>query len=58
VNFTTLCHLRLLAAACCTQPPARVLVAETTKHYRSAAMLYTHPDDVVLEVGCHEGEPT
>lgn len=38
------------------QPPARVLVAETTKHYRSAALLYTHPDDVVLEVGCHEGE--
>lgn len=38
------------------QPPARVLVCETTKHYRSAALLYAHPDDVVLEVGCHEGE--
>ncbi|WIA14213.1 hypothetical protein OEZ85_002752 [Tetradesmus obliquus] len=40
------------------KPPARVLVAETTKHYRSAALLYTHPDDVVLEVGCHEGVTT
>lgn len=37
------------------QPPARVLVCETTKHYRSAALLYAHPDDVILEVGCHEG---
>eukprot|EP00878_Enallax_costatus_P005667 GHUV01005943.1.p1 GENE.GHUV01005943.1~~GHUV01005943.1.p1 ORF type:complete len:276 (+),score=73.78 GHUV01005943.1:223-1050(+) len=40
------------------KPPARVLVCETTKHYRSAALLYAHPDDIILEVGCHEGVTT
>jgi hypothetical protein len=38
------------------QPPARVLVAETTDHYRAAAQAYCHPDDVVLEVGSSHGE--
>jgi hypothetical protein len=55
-----LCPMRFTACPCVApsplQPAARVLAAETTKHYRSAALLYSHPDDVVLEVGCHEGE--
>lgn len=38
------------------QPPARVLVCETTDHYRAAAQAYCHPGDVVLEVGCSHGE--
>ena len=40
------------------QPPQRVLICETTKHYRAAALSFAHPSDVVLEVGCHEGECT
>jgi hypothetical protein len=37
------------------QPPGRLLVADTTKQYRDAALRYARPGDVVLEVGCHEG---
>eukprot|EP00879_Flechtneria_rotunda_P004936 GHRR01005210.1.p1 GENE.GHRR01005210.1~~GHRR01005210.1.p1 ORF type:complete len:247 (+),score=33.41 GHRR01005210.1:58-798(+) len=40
------------------KPSTRVLVTETTTHYRAAACEYTLPDDVVLEVGCHEGVTT
>jgi len=43
-------------AAMLPQPPCRVLVAETTDHYRAAAQLYCHPGDVVLEVGSSYGE--
>lgn len=43
-------------AAMLLQPPCRVLVAETTDHYRAAAQLYCHPGDVVLEVGSSYGE--
>jgi hypothetical protein len=38
------------------QPPSRITVVETTRDYRDAACAFTHPDDVVLEVGCHIGE--
>jgi hypothetical protein len=37
-------------------PPGRVIVAETTDHYRAAAQSFCHPGDVVLEVGSSYGE--
>ena len=40
------------------QPNHRVIAAETTTQYREAALRYVAPDDIVLEVGCHEGVTT
>jgi len=37
------------------QTKNRVIVADTTRQYREAALRYTAPQDVCLEVGCHEG---
>ncbi|GAX74038.1 hypothetical protein CEUSTIGMA_g1488.t1 [Chlamydomonas eustigma] len=40
------------------KPAKRIITAETTRQYREACLRYVNPDDICLEVGCHEGVTT